>query len=471
MNLDKEKLTKKIVDTIKPDEIIYAEYSSGGAMGNCGSSRIYALKDDGLHYYYASVSSKEKIQEEAYSMAGDLLFGLADKNILDKTYGGFGNVAFKKKDITFDRNDDKCSFVYDKYLIEASVLGVYNNVARAFAKKKITEEVMDSWNNPDNYSALLVDERMLLNNYAEYYKKDRLEITLSNYIDAIDEIRHLNHLDTNFATFEQISSGRDAIAKYRLRYLLEKLGKNDTEGIFYNFDIKKAKSGDLFASISKKLGEDISEKFTKYEVIKTNNSNTDELSGNIEQLFRYPVVVDFSDEAHKTISEDIAKINSSDLGARGSIGYYLASCHYTLGKLPLQKVLPTALQVLRKMPKDDFNYTNTDQTYYAASWLVDRAWSAITEGEDDYSIRFGNIIYNNIWPQIDGVWPIKHYGEYKLTGALGEGENDAGTYIFERALGFILALDNLDELNPELYNFLKKDGWSPSIDIRRKKSS
>lgn len=469
MNLDKEKLTKKIVDTIKPDEIIYAEYSSGGAMGNCGSSRIYALKDDGLHYYYASVSSKENSQEEAYSMAVDLLFGLADKNILDKTYGGFGNIAFKKKDITFDRNDDKCSFVYDKYLIEASVPGVYNNVARAFVKKKITEEVMDSWNNPDNYSALLVDERMLLNNYAEYYKKDRLEITLSNYIDAIDEIRHLNHLDTNFATFEQISSGRDAIAKYRLRYILEKLGKNDTEDIFYNFDIKKAKSGDLLASISKKLGEDISEKFTKYEVIKTNNSDTDELSGNIEQLFRYPVVVDFSDEAHKTISEDIAKINSSDLGARGSIGYYLASCHYILGKLPLQKVLPTALQVLRKMPKDDFNYTNTDQTYYVASWLVDRAWSAITEGEDDYSIRFGNIIYNNIWPQIDGVWPIKHYGEYKLTGALGEGENDAGTYIFDRALGFILALDNLDELNPELYNFLKKDGWSPSIDIRRKK--
>ena len=30
MNLDKEKLTKKIVDAIKPDEIIYAEYSSGG---------------------------------------------------------------------------------------------------------------------------------------------------------------------------------------------------------------------------------------------------------------------------------------------------------------------------------------------------------------------------------------------------------------------------------------------------------
>ena len=109
---------------------------------------------------------------------------------------------------------------------------------------------------------------MLLNNYAEYYKKDRLEITLSNYIDAIDEIRHLNHLDTNFATFEQISSGRDAIAKYRLRYLLEKLGKNDTEGIFYNFDIKKAKSGDLFASISKKLGEDISEKFTNTKLSK-----------------------------------------------------------------------------------------------------------------------------------------------------------------------------------------------------------
>ena len=159
----------------------------------------------------------------------------------------------------------------------------------------------------------------------------------------------------------------------------------------------------------------------------------------------------------------------SVLRTRESIGYYLASCRYLLDKLPLQKILPTALEVLRKMPKDDFNHTNTDQTYYAASWLVDRAWSAITEGKDDYGIRFGNIIYNNVWPQIDGIWPIKHYGKYKLIGALGEEENDAGTYIFERALSFILALDNLNELNPELYNLLKEDGWSPSDKVRRKK--
>ena len=402
-------------------------------------------------------------------MAGNLLFGLADKNILDKTYGGFGNTAFKKKDVVFERNDDKCSFIYDKYQIEASVLGVYKKVARAFAKKKITEEIMDLWNDPDNYSVLLVDERMLLNNYAEYYKEDRLEITLSNYIDAIDEIKHLNHLDTNFATFEQISSGRDAIAKYRLRYILEQLGKNDTEDVFYNFDIKKARPGDLFANVSKKLGEDISKKFTKYEVVKTNNSDTNVLGDNIKQLFEYPVVVDFSNEAHEKLREDIAEMSPSILRTRESIGYYLASCRYLLDKLPLQKILPTALEVLRKMPKDDFNHTNTDQTYYAASWLVDRAWSTITEGKDDYGIRFGNIIYNNVWPQIDGVWPIKHYGKYKLIGALGEEDNDAGTYIFERALSFILALDNLDELNPELYNLLKEDGWSPSDKVRRKK--
>ena len=464
-----EKLTKKVVEAIRPEDIIYAEYSAGGAMGDCGSSRIYAFKDGDLHYYYASLYSKEKSQEEAYDVAGNLLFGLADKNILDKTYGGFGNTAFKKKDVVFERNDDKCSFIYDKYQIEASVLGVYKKVARAFAKKKITEEIMDLWNDPDNYSVLLVDERMLLNNYAEYYKEDRLEITLSNYIDAIDEIKHLNHLDTNFATFEQISSGRDAIAKYRLRYILEQLGKNDTEDVFYNFNIKKARPGDLFANVSKKLGEDISKKFTKYEVVKTNNSDTNVLGDNIKQLFEYPVVVDFSNEAHEKLREDIAETSPSVLRTRESIGYYLASCHYLLDKLPLQKILPTALEVLRKMPKDDFNHTNTDQTYYAASWLVDRAWSAITEGKDDYGIRFGNIIYNNVWPQIDGVWPIKYYGKYKLIGALGEEENDAGTYIFERALSFILALDNLNELNPELYNLLKEDGWSPSDKVRRKK--
>ena len=464
-----EKLTKKVVEAIRPEDIIYAEYSAGGAMGDCGSSRIYAFKDGYLHYYYASLYSKEKSQEEAYGAAGNLLFGLADKNILDKTYAGFGNTAFKNKDIVFERNDDKCSFIYDKYQIEASVLGVYKKVARAFAKKKITEEIMDLWNDPDNYSVLLVDERMLLNNYAEYYKEDRLEITLSNYIDAIDEIKHLNHLDTNFANFEQISSGRDAIAKYRLRYILEQLGKNDTEDVFYNFDIKKARPGDLFANVSKKLGEDISKKFTKYEVVKTNNSDTNVLGDNIKQLFEYPVVVDFSNEAHEKLREDIAEMSPSILRTRESIGYYLASCHYLLDKLPLQKILPTALEVLRKMPKDDFNHTNTDQTYYAASWLVDRAWSAITEGNDDYGIRFGNIIYNNVWPQIDGIWPIKHYGKYKLIGALGEEENNAGTYIFERALSFILALDNLNELNPELYNLLKEDGWSPSDKVRRKK--
>ena len=46
-----EKLTKKVVEAIRPEDIIYAEYSAGGAMGDCGSSRIYAFKDGDLHYY------------------------------------------------------------------------------------------------------------------------------------------------------------------------------------------------------------------------------------------------------------------------------------------------------------------------------------------------------------------------------------------------------------------------------------
>ncbi len=384
-----EKLTKEIVETIKPEDIIYAECAASGAMGDCGSARIYA----------------------------------------------------------------RC----------------IQSRCKDFCKKKITENTVDTWFNHDNYYALLVSERKLLENYAEYYKKDRLEITLFNYIDAIDEIQHINHLDTNFATFEQKSDGEDAIAKYRLRYILEKLGKNDTEDIFYAFDIEKAEAESLFASISEKLGEDISEKFTKYEIIKTNNSNTDELVGNIESLFKYPVVVEFSNEAHEKIRKEIEDISGSTLRARESVGYYLASCHYLLDKFPLQIVLPTALQVLEKMPKDDFNSTNTNQTYYAAAWLVDRAWSAISEGGDDYETRFGNIIYNSCWPQIDGLWSIKHYGEYKLIDPLGHDENDAGVYIFERALSFILALDNLVDLNPELYTFLKEDGWSPSENIRRKR--
>jgi hypothetical protein len=58
-------LTKSLIESINPEEIIYAEMAGGGAMGNAGGIMLYLIKDDTLICYETKVFNDEEIYVQA----------------------------------------------------------------------------------------------------------------------------------------------------------------------------------------------------------------------------------------------------------------------------------------------------------------------------------------------------------------------------------------------------------------------
>jgi hypothetical protein len=138
------KLTKEVIDSIIPKEIIYAEVAGGGAMGNSGGIMIYLIKEDTLICYETNVFT----DEETYSQAEELLLKHQSQfkfevletqdNFFDYFYGGMGNNVFVNKSAALEINDG--FFIYRNrslvYQILPSVIGVFNGVVYAMKKPK-----------------------------------------------------------------------------------------------------------------------------------------------------------------------------------------------------------------------------------------------------------------------------------------------------------------------------------------------
>ena len=138
-------LTKSLIESINPEEIIYAEMAGGGAMGNAGGIMLYLIKDDTLFCYETNVFNDEEI----YVQAEELLLKHQDSLkysdielqdcLFDHFYGGMGNDVFVKKNINLEINEGY--FIYKKdnieYIILASVQGVFNSVVYAMKNPKI----------------------------------------------------------------------------------------------------------------------------------------------------------------------------------------------------------------------------------------------------------------------------------------------------------------------------------------------
>lgn len=137
-------LTKSLIESIKPKEIIYAEMAGGGAMGNAGGIMLYIIKDDALICYKTNVFT----DEETYVQAEELLLKHQDRfknanielqdSLFDHFYGGMGNNVFVKKNIILEINE--LYFIYKKdnmeYKILPSVRGVFNSVVYAMKNPK-----------------------------------------------------------------------------------------------------------------------------------------------------------------------------------------------------------------------------------------------------------------------------------------------------------------------------------------------
>ena len=143
------RLTSEILKTLNPADIIYAEFADFGAMGACGTARIFALENGKLNFYLTGDTFHNKTDEKYLDEAAKYLLKLKEDKILDYANGGFGNVAFKKHDIMFTRDDDNSSFIYEyagkKYIIPTSVRGAYEHIVATFASRKINIEDLEEY--------------------------------------------------------------------------------------------------------------------------------------------------------------------------------------------------------------------------------------------------------------------------------------------------------------------------------------
>lgn len=119
------KLTKEILETISPKEIIYAEVAGGGAMGNSGSIIIYVVRVEQLICYETSVFT----DEEVYMLADDFLSNNA-KLFFNFYYGGFGNNVYTNKGAKLLIKEEHFDYLHKgfNYKIYSSVKGVFKSV-------------------------------------------------------------------------------------------------------------------------------------------------------------------------------------------------------------------------------------------------------------------------------------------------------------------------------------------------------
>lgn len=119
------KLTKEILETISPNEIIYAEVAGGGAMGNSGGIMIYLVNKTQLICYETNVYT----DEEVYLIAEDFL-SKNENAYFNYYYGGMGNNVFINKNAELNIKLEYFSYLQNgfEYKIYSSVKGVFNSV-------------------------------------------------------------------------------------------------------------------------------------------------------------------------------------------------------------------------------------------------------------------------------------------------------------------------------------------------------
>ncbi|MBQ2695539.1 hypothetical protein IJG04_02800 [Candidatus Saccharibacteria bacterium] len=460
------KLTTKIADSLQVENIIYAEFAAPGAMGACGTARVYALDGNVVKLYFIDVMGKGGEDEnnlEAYGRIYRLLKDWGDAGKLLYVYGGYGNDAWRGNTVQFQRDDDNTSFIYENadkvWQIQTSCTGVYLQIAPKFTKREMSIAKIEKFFKKHE-SKMSPKEAMFAQVYIEQSTiKDNgriFQFTVSEYWDAMRYLEYINFELFNLSN-QEIYDGIHAIEKYRLRYMIDRVGWNGLDAKIV--EMVQNKRHDVFTGLAELLkkhptsatlfDDKMEDFFVRIIEVQSNTTETNETkSHNIASVFRYPVKAIFDKQSHHKIIQETLGLSPAELSARAeSLEYYLANYLFHEDIWALMDVLPMACHIVERLPFSDINCTNTADLFWLAGEIIDRAWRYLDEAPEKQR-KYRDLIYETYWPRIGSVWPIIHYDEFEF-------KEKSASRMFEDALGFVMSLDDITERNPNIKEYLK----------------
>ncbi len=450
------KLTQKILKTINPRTILYAEFANDGAMGCPGTARIFTLENDKLIFYLTDHIFNDEDNAKVHHETSVFLDNLKKSGKLEFFYAGFGNYAYKSPKASFTRDDDHCSFIYKKsnktYIIPTSCKGVYDHIVAAFASREVSIEALEQYFNDRNFYFSTLDENYFFNQYLEQVKRTDsgqgwFDFTAIDYLNAMSYLRHLSGEDY-ILNWSELGKCQSALNKYRLKYVVDKIGWNELDHIFAK--VVKTKSLKYFHLIDKKLGQKVEDIYSTLETIKSDRISTDIMQpDNLENLFNRPVLVEFTKSTHNTILKDILNRNGNSFNPDAkSIAYYFANYILNEDILSYAEAIPAVAHVIETMPDDDFNQTHTDDLFYICGEIIDRAWRCLEEDEAIQK-KYRNLIYELYWPRVGSLWPVINRDRFEF-------KHQSASRIFDDSLNFAMSLKDITERNTEIKIFLDK---------------
>lgn len=453
-------LTNDIVATIKQEDILYAEVVAASTTHPNGKALIYVKNDGGMICYRVKYNPNIEFERNCYLTLLGLLTEAKEKNIL-ATCIEDNIVAYINRKIaltSFVSDKDYCSFsYYGKETVGTICVSsekLLKKLDKEYTAQLITDNTVNKYKKYLDSDHLNEEERRLVDLFVINNKKDdswQNWITVNDYYAAVRYILYINNLSSHTESDEYFEKCTEILTKYRIRYLMEKLGENILEDAITRFDIAKAKPGDLAKKLSELLGEDISKKFTKYVVEKRKSFDIDGCYG---PEICYPVVISLPKSEHEKIVKKILSLDSDEIVAacQSSLGYYLANCEFCIDTLELATIMPAAFHIVRNMPLSSYYYDNSkvSTAYWFASDLINTGWIMF---DKEAPQKYLEEIYHSCYEVVGDVWPIRNYGKFRFGKNNEEGE--VAERIFNEALGYLLALDeHLETLNPELYSYL-----------------
>ncbi len=436
---------------IDADSLIFAEIAAQGAMGAAGIVNIFVMDSGKLKHYTFDSSKVSEI--ESYNNC-DELFKYGSKNgLLIYQYAGYGNHAFKKNGAIFERDDDNFTLIYvgeKRHKIQVSNMGVYSHIIGAFAKSPVgindIREIVEN-----DSEKLTEEEKSFLKVYAS--ESERFEngmpwfdITVTEYNDAISYLKFRRGENVeDYKADEYAPFGIEAIQKYRLKYIVEKIGWTRLHRFMKRFVSGAHK--DLFKKLDEILDEKqkISEKFMKIRNGKSDNTEfSPSADGGIKHLFDYPAIINFEPETRKEIHEKIMDMGTADLRVNAdNISYYLTNYFWHLFDWGFKDIEKVVWKIIDRCPDDDINGTGTDKMFWIASHIINTYWKRLSDKEEKMMQQKVNAHFSL---RVGGMWPIVHFGEFKMN-------DEVGNFILEESIGYLVSVDK-ENLLPGLAEYL-----------------